>query len=184
MKRLIFILILLINYAYAQDVDYTNLSRRVYWFDISVRYEKVKGADFTKLNVRRYGTTIKYGNVEQFDKHLWNNLSAGKGIAVGPFNTYEEAKYANRFYDLKKAEQDSVILNDNNTYYWYLVKVKKYKRMNSLDFERIPARVASGKADFFFQTLKNSLTFDKVAIGPFTSYEEAEESKRLFRLEE
>ncbi len=182
------IMLFFTSYILAQNndvVDYSDYTRTVYWFDIGIRFTKEKSTGLETMELVYFGKRIKYGNVEQFDKHLWHNLSIGKGIAIGPFNTYKEAVLANKLYNLKNLKKDTTVnLKDGKTYYWYLVKIRRYKRLHSLDFQRMAARIASGDLERFITNIKVALPNFELAIGPFTSQPEAEESKRLYRLEE
>ena len=72
----------------------------------------------------------------------------------------------------------------NNIYYWYVLKFSKSDRTNRYLIDRQPARVAEGRLKDFRYFMWSSLILQQLAIGPFTSKIEAEESKRIFRLEE
>ncbi len=189
MKHLftVFILLFSLN-IFAQiekkPVDYNDETRRVYWFDVALKTRKDPITKMPLYYVYRLGSRIKYGTAYEYDKYLWKGLSNGSKIAVGPFNDLEQAEMANRLYDMKNVEDDSIIMNDNGTYYWYLVTIKKTRRLRSYDFERIPARVVGGTYKDFINLMKVSLPVDKLVIGAFASRPEAENSKRVFRLEE
>jgi len=169
---------------FAQEkVDYSDKNRDVFWFNINLKiYKDQTLGDCYK--VIRYGSTVSSGTLNDYDKKLWDGLNSGSKIAVGPFNSYEEAKIAVRFYDQKKSATDTVIQNNNQQYYYYLVKPSKSKRLKNWQFERMPAAVTSGNTNDFLELLKISLSQKKLVIGPFSSQLEAEESKRIFRLDE
>lgn len=167
-----------------QAPDYTDDNRRVYWFDVTIKDVRDNTTGLTTPNVYRMGTRVQYGSAMKYDQYLWNGLSNGSKIAIGPFNTQEQAKKANRVYKIDKARQDTLVTNDNGTYYWYLVTIKKSKRLKSYQFERIPARVTSGSLIDFLNLMDASLPVNKLVIGPFENELEAENSKRIFRLEE
>jgi len=172
------------NSIFAQEkVDYSDKSRDVFWFNISLKiYKDQTFGDCYK--VIRYGSLVSSGTLKEYDEKLWNGLNNGSKIAIGPFNTYETAKIAIRFYDTKKSAKDTVIQKNNQQLFYYLVKPSKSKRLKNWQFERMPASVNSGKTNDFLELLKVSLNQKKLVIGPFFSQLEAEESKRIFRLDE
>ena len=167
-----------------QPVDYNDETRRVYWFDITVKKVKDPQTQIYTYKVFRMGTRINYGTSLDYDRYLWDGLSDGSKIAVGPFNTIEQAQRANKIYDLGHARQDTALMTDNTTFYWYLVTLKQSKRLRSYQFERIPARVVSGTYSDFINLMDASLPVNKLVIGLFEDIPEAENSKRVFRLEE
>lgn len=185
-KKIILLFLIVLSYTGFSQLrpDYSDENRRVFWFDISLQKVKDKETLLPTFIINRKGTRVQYGKAFEYDRYLWQGLSNGSRIAVGPFDSPDQAKFANRLYDMKKAANDSVVQNDNGTYFWYLVTLKKTKRLNSYDFERIPAQVNSGNALDFLTLQKYSLPQDKLVIGPFSTAEEAENSKRVFRLKE
>ncbi len=180
-----FISLFLINDSiFAQGkTDYSDKNRDVFWFHIGLRIYKDPELG-ERYKVIKYGSTVHSGTIKEYDEKLWAGLNSGSKIAIGPFNTYEDAKKGLRFYDTRKSEADTVIHNDNRTIYYYLVKPSKSKRLKNWQFERMPAAVTSGKTNNFLQLLKISLNQKKLVIGPFSSLLEAEESKKIFRLDE
>ncbi|MBN2664258.1 MAG: hypothetical protein JXR68_11465 [Bacteroidales bacterium] len=186
MKYFITALILFIGIkTFAQlPVDYGDETRRVYWFDITVKKVKDPQTQISSYKVFRMGTRIQYGSAIEYDRYLWNGLSNGSRIAIGPFNSIEQAERANKIYDLTNARQDSALMSENTTYYWYLVTLNQSKRLRSYQFERIPARVVSGNYSDFIDLMDASLPVNKLIIGLFEDVPEAENSKRVFRLEE
>ncbi len=186
-----FIVLLLVFYSvnlfaqsYDSPVDYNDENRRVYWFDITVRKLQDPDTKMPLYKVFRKGKNIRYGSAVDYDRYLWDGLSAGTRIAVGPFNTHDQAVRANALYDLSNASKDSTLLADNNVYHWYIVTLKQSKRLKSYQFERIPARIVSGTYKDFLDLMKVSLSVNKLVIGVFEDIPEAENSKRVFRLEE
>jgi len=186
MKYFYTIIFLLITYlASAQNsVDYNNDNRRVYWFDVALKTEKDPDTRIPIYSVYTLGAKVKYGTAEEYDRYLWTGLSDGSKIAVGPFNSLEQATQAKKLYNLDKAEKDTTIMNNNGTFFWYLVTIKKTQRLKSYDFERIPAKVVEGSYSEFIELMKVSLPVNKLVIGAFESAPEAENSKRIFRLAE
>jgi len=179
------VLFLSVYQLFAQiPVDYNDETRRVYWFDVNLKKEKDKETGIPIYQVFRLGSRVSYGTAAEYDKYLWSGLSNGTRISIGPFDKKDEAEFAFRMYDLNKAETSEEVLNDNGTYYWYLVTLKQTKRLKSYDFERIPAQVNSGNAKDFFDLMNVSLPSDRLVIGLFLNLPEAENSKRAFRLVE
>ncbi len=180
-----FITLFLTNSSiFAQEkVDYTDKNRDVFWFNINLKIHKDRTLGEC-YNVIKYGSTVSSGTLKKYDEKLWGGLNNGTRIAIGPFNSYEEAKIAVRFYDTKKSATDTVIQNNNEQLFYYLVKPTKSKRLKNWQFERMPAAIVSGKNNDFLELLKVSLNQKKLVIGPFKSQLEAEESKRIFRLDE
>jgi len=179
------LLIFLATNSYSQiPVNYNDDARRVYWFDITVKQIPDPNTKIPTYKIFRMGKQIHYGTAMQYDQYLWNGLSNGSKIAVGPFNSREQAERANILYDVNNSKTDSTLLTNNTTYYWYLVTLKQSKRLKSYQFERIPARVVSGTYSDFFSLMDVSLSVNKLIIGVFEDIPEAENSKRVFRLEE
>ena len=162
-------------------IDYDDPRRTVFWFEIGLK--KISDPDLgDRYHLIRYGSTIKHGSLMQYDEKLWAGIANGTKISIGPFNYYEDAKMANKFYDIKKAPSDTTI--KNSTYFWYLIKLEKKPRLKSWELQRMPASVINGDKNHFFNVLTESLAQKTLAIGPFPSHLDAEESKRIFRLEE
>lgn len=166
------------------SINYGDDSRRVYWFDVGLTKIKDKETQIPLYQVVRQGSKIHYGSALEYDRYFWNGISNGSKIAIGPFDSQKQAEFAVKLYDIKKAEKDTEISSDNGNYFWFLVTIKKTKRLKSYDFERMPAQVNSGNAGDFIELMKVSLSMNKLVIGPFASAPEAENSKRVFRLEE
>ncbi len=187
MKNFLLLLIVLItNFSLYSQIspDYSDDNRRVYWFNVGLQIVKDKETKIPMYQVIRYGTKIYYGAAYEYDRYLWEGLSNGTRISIGPFDNEEQAKFAVNLYDINKAKEDTIVLDDNGTYFWYLITIKKTQRLNSYDFERIPAQVNSGNAMDFIKLMEVSLPQDKLVIGPFATAPEAENSKRIFRLDE
>ena len=70
---------------------------------------------------------------------------------------------------------------DNDTYYWYLSRIRLDENDGSPIFERIPARVANGSLEDFLHLKYEGLSFINFAIGPFRNHLNAEKSKYIFR---
>ncbi|MBN2894161.1 MAG: hypothetical protein JXL97_19985 [Bacteroidales bacterium] len=185
-KTILFIVVLFFSMQVFGQLgpNYNDESRRVYWFDVNLKKVKDPETLIPTYQVYRSGTKIQYGTAYEYDRYLWQGLSNGTRIAIGPFDDQKQAVFANKLYDMKKALADSSLMSDNGNYFWYLVTIKKTQRLKSYDFERIPAQINSGNASDFVTLMKFSLPQDKLVIGPFLNAPEAENSKRVFRLEE
>lgn len=176
---LISTLVFLQNSA-AQVVEFNDPDRNVYWFDVNIRTTIDKTTYLEKYTVIRMGKRVYRGTMDDFEETLWSGMSAGSKIAIGPFSLYEDAYEAMLMYDLK----DTAEIENTTEKYWFLVNIAITDRLKSYEFERMAAAVASGQKSDFKGILEESLTFKTLAIGPFTSIIDAEESKRLYRLEE
>jgi hypothetical protein len=185
---IVFLITIVLQTAISQEpvdkkIDYNDENRRVYWFDVTIPKLKEKETGLLINSVRTIGG-VHYGKAYEYDRYLWQGLSNGAHIAIGPFNTREQAEKSRKLYNLKIAENDSTLLNDNTIFFWYIVTIKKTKRLKSYDFERIPAQVAQGTMKDFIALQKASLPLDRLVIGVFRTAPDAENSKGVFRLEE
>ena len=185
-----FIAILILLYGiplFSQEEDvltrYKDNTRRVYWFDLAL---KTKPDPDTKLpQYYVYPTSrVKYGTAEEYDRYLWNNISMGNFLSIGPFDTYQQAEISYKLYDPKTFNTDSNLVNSNVTYYYYIINLKKRTRLKSFEFERLPAAVAPGRPKDFVSLIQASIKLDRLVIGAFATMPEAENSKRVFRLQE
>ncbi len=157
--------------------------RTVYWITLNLSYIKD-----LKLKTYRYQVYLKskriyVGNLDQFQRAVWRASSIGTYIVVGPFSYREQAQLAIKVFS-PQANKNPEIVNNNKTYFWYLIKLEKYQRLNSYKFVHIPAAVAQGTLKDFLMTLETASYNQSIAIGPFSTRLEAELSKRLFRQEE
>ncbi len=177
--------------AYAQgegivtkDIDEENVY--VFWFYVRSEVKVDRVTKRPAYSVRVLGTKPKSGNLKKFDKDVWRCLLGGQQIAIGPFKEYTDAIRAIEMYDLKKKDSDINFRDSTvrDTYYWYLLEYTITKRKHKFQLKRVPARVASGDLQSFRAILKESLTAQKLTVGPFGDPTEAEESKRRYRIEE
>ncbi len=169
------------------DVDienlYTDDEKIVFWFYINLRITRDKTTKQTVYNVRRLGTRVYSGTLDDYDQDLHKNISSGRKFAIGPFYDYYEAQQALHFYNITKKEKplDSKIDPAKDVFYFMLV-IKRMKRSKAYVIERLPGRISTGKAEDFNDFLTTVLTNKVLAVGPFWGMEEAEEAKRLYRL--
>lgn len=184
----IIILIIIFNIPiFSQEEDvltrYKDKSRRVYWFDLALKTKADPDTQLPQYYV--YPTSkVKYGSAEDFERYLWNNIAMGTYLSIGPFDTYQQAELSYKLYDPKVFNKDSNLVNTNTTYYYYIINLKKRTRLKSFDFERLPAAVAPGRPRDFVTLIQASIKLDRLVIGAFATMPEAENSKRVFRLQE
>ncbi len=169
--------------ASAQRNDMSAMSGEVYfWFNVKVANTIDRETKIEGYSLRLISPTIYNGNLRKFQKALWEGTAHGTKIPVGPFTSNEEAKQAMLIY---KGHKDATIgSNVEGSFSWFLVDVTILERSHSYQFERMAARVAFGSAKEFGDVLRESLSFKKLAIGPFYDDMQAEKSKSLYRIEE
>ncbi len=166
-------------------------NRRVYWFNINLSFKRDPKTGLPKYDVRVVSNRVLNGSLDQYDHKLWEGLGAGSRIAIGPFRYYEEAEQAMVFYSLKHETTPTDSTHKKEQVYFYNLFIGKRPRSNSYALDRRPAAVSSGTYDTFYDVLKVSLQMAsagaggdlaKLTIGPFWDYNDAEESKRMYRL--
>ena len=169
--------------ASAQRADLRAMSGDIfYWFNVKISNSIDRDTKLEAYALRVISPTIYNGNSRKFQKSLWEGSAHGTKIAIGPFNTLDEAKEALQLY---KTLKDSTAQSKfDGQLSWFLVDVTIMERSHAYQFERIPARVAFGSPKEFKAALKESLSFKKLAIGPFYDNVQAEISKSLYRVEE
>ncbi|GEM_PF-1094340 len=186
----------------AEATSLKDPDREVYWFYVSLRIEEDKELHKTVYKFTRE-KTIKYKSVKEYEKDLWMRLQKAEYVCIGPFDLWETAEQANYMYDLdrekrkqyvdstQQAAVDSSKIPKKKPFkvyegevFWFFVSIYRKERPKSFDFNHIPARVASGTMQDFDFALREGLTNKLLAIGPFWSQTEAEEAKRLLRIEE
>lgn len=178
----------------AQEVSVSHYSDDQFVFWIAVRAQ-IKISNETKKEVYVVQTVrnkAQSGKVLKYEKNLWRNLNSGYQLLIGPFTEYNDAMRAAKMYQLSKfntktMEKDINTYVDSTAaseYYWFFLKYKIMPRTKRLSLERTAARVAFGSLKDFRQVLWEGLSFQQLAIGPFPTQVEAEEAKRLYRLEE
>ncbi len=164
----------------------------VHWFYIKAETKIDRNLNAPVYVVRLSSKNPKSGTLKAFQKDGYRSLINGQQLAIGPFPNYKEALRASSFYDLARETEESManeIANFKDTtdvseYFYYYLEYRLTDRTHKYVFKRIPAAVASGGLVDFRQVLWEGLTQKKLCIGPFTTQEDAEESKRLYRLEE
>ncbi|MBO4772679.1 MAG: hypothetical protein J5595_09085 [Bacteroidales bacterium] len=176
------LMIITINVS-AQRPDLRAMSGEVYyWFNVKLSNSIDRDTKMDAYALRVISPTIYHGNPRAFQKALWEGTAKGTRIAIGPFNTLDETKAALQLY--RTLKDTTSVQTKEGSLSWFLVDVTIMERSHSYQFERIPARVAFGSSREFKAALKESLTFKKLAIGPFYDNVQAEISKSLYRVEE
>ncbi len=179
-----FISLLLFKTNYAQlENDIQDNRRVVYWIELSLSYVRDPNIKTYKYQVYLKSKRIFAGSLDQFQRAIWRASSIGTYIIDGPFTYRKQAQLAIKLFS-STANKDPQIINDSKTYFWYLIKLEKYQRLNAYRFVHIPAAVAQGSLKDFLMTLETASYNQSIAIGPFETRLEAELSKRLFRQEE
>jgi len=180
--------------VFGQEVSVSHYSDNQFVFWIAIRAQ-IKISNETKKEVYVIQTArnkAQSGKVLKYEKSLWRNLNSGYQLLIGPFTEYNDAMRAAEMYKLSKFDTQSMQAEINNyvdstaasEYYWFFLKFKIMPRTKRISLERTAARVAFGTLKDFRQVLWEGLNFQQLAIGPFQTQVEAEEAKRLYRLEE
>ncbi len=192
-SQITLLLFLATSYSLKSQASATDLdeNQHVHWFYIKADIKKDKKLQKPVYVVRRLGKNIKSGTFKKYREEVWRYIMAGNQLTIGPFLELNDAKRANETYNLsgKTREQiekeiENTIDTTNNVYYWYVLKFSKSDRTDRYLIDRQPARVAFGSLKDFKYFMWSTLIMKQLAIGPFTSKIEAEESKRIYRLEE
>lgn len=172
-------------------VEHFDKDQHVFWFYVKAEIKKDRELKRPVYIVRRFGKDVKSGTISKFGKEVWRNLNNGNQLTIGPFLELVDAERANKSYDLArktdeqmKKEIAGTVDTTNNEYFWYLLQFTITKRTHRYQIKRQPAAVIPGTLIQFREMLWDVLKQKQLAIGPFTSQTEAEESKRLYRLED
>ncbi len=194
-KYIIFFIILnflFVNIYSQASTETNNPDRIVYWFYVKafIKPDKITRAPVYKI--RKIGRSPIANKISKYEYKLWQYLNKGSKLAIGPFDNFYDAKYAIGMYNLARATNESmqneldnfVDTSKRDIVYWFSLKFDISKRTRAFKLKRTAARVASGSVKQFREALWEFLSFQQLAVGPFSSQIEAEEAKRLYRLEE
>ena len=152
----------------------------VFWYFIRIRIDGKK----REIEITGGGGKISSGTKKAFSKAVWWGI-AHRQMAVGPF--YSEAEALNsKIYYKKNRDKINELPQATapSTMHWFEVQLTELKRLNSFEFTHSPAAVSSGSAETFTDALYEGLTFQRLSIGPFWDYTQAEEAKTIYRLNE
>ena len=166
--------------------------RFVFWVSVNASI-KISNETKKEAYVIKTSRNKPYsGKILKYQRFLHKSLIAGHSIPIGPFDNHDDAMRAVDYYKLTKFNSETIkksiaqmtdsIMNEE--YYWFFIKFYYLPRKKTIKLERTAARVASGNLADFRTVLWEGLFHKQLAIGPFISQEEAEEAKRLYRLEE
>jgi len=192
---LISVFILSVYNIKAQDnikISKFDKSQYVYWFYIKAEIKKDKVLKVPVYKVRRSSKDIKAGKIKKFQNDVWKNIKSGNQLVIGPFLELVDAERANKMYNLGR-KTDTLMAKEiqtirdtvtYNEYYAYLLTFKFSDRTHKYLIKRQAAGVFETSLPEFQSQLWDFLKQKQLVIGPFTSQTEAEESKRLYRLEE
>ncbi|MBO4772502.1 MAG: hypothetical protein J5595_08180 [Bacteroidales bacterium] len=152
----------------------------VFWYFIRIRIDSKK----RETEITGGGGKISSGSKKAFSKAVWWGI-AHRQMAVGPFYSEAEALNSKIYYKKSKDKINELPqATAPSTMHWFEVQLTELKRLNSFEFTHSPAAVSSGSADTFADALYEGLTFQRVSIGPFWDYTQAEEAKSIYRLNE
>ncbi len=178
----------------AQEVGVVGMdpNQYVFWITVNADIKISKETHKEVYVVRTARKKPKGGKHIAYEKFLYHSVLGGRQLPIGPFLEYNDAQRAVGMYNLARKTSQSMEKEIQNfkdstaagEYYWFFLKFSISKRTGKFELERTAARVASGNLKDFKQVLWEGTFFKQLAIGPFPSQVEAEESKRLFRLEE
>jgi len=152
----------------------------VYWFYLKIRIEDRTNS----FIVSGTSAGLDFGKILDFEKSLWDGLSK-RQIAIGPFYDKNEAMNAKRLYKPDKNKVKEMPEGEiPATVHWFAITFEQSPRLRIYVIKRNPAQVQSGTEnrfiDVYFEQLPNKL----LSIGPFYDYNQAEEAKRMYRMNE
>jgi hypothetical protein len=195
---LIFLFSMLCNNISAQQVvsEKFSPSEYVYWFYLRAESKIDKELNSIVYRVRTLSKTPKYGTFNAYQKDTWRCLQGGQQLVIGPFRELNVAKQSILIYDLAKLSdalrtKEIERLKDSSemmasTCYFYYLKFSVSQRTHRFILKRVPAAINEEGMTIsdFMDGFLAGLTQEMLAIGPFFSKPEAEESKGQNRLEE
>ncbi len=162
------------------DVSKKEPEPDVYWFFISMRIDP-KGKT---LEIVKPGTKITMGTKKGFNKAVWWGI-AHRQVAIGPFYSEAEALNAKIYYKKSKEKINELPqATAPSTMSWFEVSFKELKRLRSYEYTHSPAAVNDGSSAEFTDALFEGLSFQRLSIGPFWDHIQAEEAKKIYRMNE
>ncbi|MBO7441328.1 MAG: hypothetical protein J6T96_08870 [Bacteroidales bacterium] len=168
------------NIAGPEQINDREPEPPVFWYFIRIRLDGKK----REIEITGGGGKISSGTKKAFSKAVWWGI-AHRQMAIGPF--YSEAEALNsKIYYKKNRDKINELPQATapSTMHWFEVQLTELKRLNSFEFTHSPAAVSSGSAETFTDALYEGLTFQRLSIGPFWDYTQAEEAKTIYRLNE
>ncbi len=146
-----------------------------YWFNITVKTPD--GSESSKIRITNIGSGISSGTFNDFLESHNSALKSGR-IAVGPFVDRVSAENSQNLY--RRRGQGMSNSDEESKLWFFFVKPVKQENSSAIKFESIPSRVTGGSDNIFSAIMSESLSFERLAIGPFSKYELAERSKYVF----
>jgi phosphatidate phosphatase PAH1 len=189
---LFFILLAIVSISFKavsqEQIDKFDPNEKLYWFYLSVSIRLYKEIKRNIYVISGLSKTPIYGTIAEYEKELWKCLQKGRKLAIGPFLDNKLTQKAIEIYALAKLP---INLRDNrikkllessidtmNFYYYFLPK-----RESNYHPLRIPkTNIEKTSLNNFIELYLEGLAMEMIAIGPFVTRPEAEESKRLNRL--
>ncbi len=151
-----------------------------FWFSVRVSIDDKKQA----YKIVGSPSGISQGSLKEFEKAIWMGLRK-RQIVVGAFRSKQEAMNARMLYRSKR-EKIKKMPKIEGTVYWFAIHFEESKRLRIYIIRRKPGAIENGEGNlnFFIAAFFEQLNFEMFTIGPFTSYEDAELMKRLYRKNE
>jgi hypothetical protein len=186
MNKIFIIFLLFTTSIYAQTSvnSKQDKAQTYYWFNIKLGKTSESGTSSGQLRIRNVEDAIYSGTFDDFIQSNESGMRSGS-VVVGPFSERHQAEGSQWIYRNagkpinNKSKSDTSEFEPSFSYFF--VKPISEDFNQTLNFERIPSRVTVGVVDEFSDMLGEGLNFEKLAIGPFDSYELAEKSKFIFR---
>ncbi len=151
-----------------------------YWFFAKVRIDKQTDT----YKVSGTGGGLFHGYQKVFEKSLWRGLS-NRQIAIGPFMRKNEAVNAKRLYRASKDQITGVPVGEPPAqYHWFPIEFYQSKRTGIYIMKSSPSSVNSGTEEGFITSFYEKLDFKSLMVGPFYDYEQAEQAKAMYRMNE
>jgi len=148
----------------------------MFWFFIRIKVDTEKKA-YTLIGT---ASRISSGEKKDFEKALWWGTTKGQ-FAVGPFLNHKEALDARLLYRKTRGKITATNEERERQVHWFLITMKERKRSGAYKLQRMPARLASGTIEEFLDALYEGMTFERLAVGPFWDYVQAEDAKAMYR---
>ena len=162
------------------SIDDKEPTPDVFWFYIRMRFSK----EHKEIEIVNGGGKVVQGSMKSFSKAVWWGI-AHRQVTIGPFNSEVEAINAKIYYKKSKDKINELPQpTAPSTMHWFQCAFTELKRMGSYEFTRSPAAVSSGSSDEFADALFEGLSFQRLSIGPFWDYSQAEDAKAIYRLNE
>ena len=152
----------------------------VYWFYIRMRIDSKR----KEIEIMGGGGKIVSGSIKSFSKAVWWGI-AHRQVTVGPFYSETEALNAKIYYKKSKDKINELPQpTAPSTMHWFQCAFTELRRLGSYEYTRSPAAITSGGSNEFADALFEGLSFQRLSIGPFWDYQQAEEAKAIYRLNE